>query len=95
MSDYADITVARSERYFVATGMERYGGGFVKKLGVALWNADDNNVLKIKHTWPEYWAEYLRIGEGLEDRSLTLTELELLKNKGKGIPLGTPKEDQQ
>lgn len=43
---------------YVATAMERYGGSFVKCLGMALKNADRENALKIRDTWPKYWRQY-------------------------------------
>lgn len=50
------------ERQYVAWAMTQYGGGFVAKLGLALYAADPENAKKIHDTWPEYWAEYLGIG---------------------------------
>jgi len=47
----------------VAEGMEARGGGFVKRLGLALFKADLENMRKIRDTWPEYWATYLRVGK--------------------------------
>lgn len=51
------------ESISVANAMEKYGGGFVKSLGVALFCADEVNAQKIKKTWPKYWAKYLEIAK--------------------------------
>ena len=47
------------EKQYVAWAMTQYGGGFVKRLGEALYQADSENAKKIHDTWPEYWAKYL------------------------------------
>lgn len=46
----------------VINGMKLHGGSFVMALGVALSHADHFNEQKIKDTWPELWAQYLRLG---------------------------------
>lgn len=51
------------ERYFVASGMAKFGGAFVKALGEALHRADSENALKIKEAFPEYWEKYLPLGK--------------------------------
>ena len=38
--------------------MSVYGGNFVKQLAILAQRADDVNFVKIKSTWPDYWAEY-------------------------------------
>lgn len=38
--------------------MLEYGGSFVKALALAANMADDENLQKIKDTWPEYWQKY-------------------------------------
>ncbi len=38
--------------------METYGGSFVKALAGAARHADDENLRRIKATWPEYWVTY-------------------------------------
>ncbi len=48
--------------------MNIYGGSFVKLLGALARQADPENLAKIKHTWPEYWAKYQRMGEGLKEK---------------------------
>jgi hypothetical protein len=50
------------EKQYVAWAMTQYGGGFVGKLGQALYQADSENARKIHDTWPEYWAKYLEMG---------------------------------
>lgn len=54
------------ESQTVRKGMERYGGSFVKALSVCILRADLNNLRKIKATWPNYWAQYLRMGASVE-----------------------------
>lgn len=46
------------EKCFVSMAMRDYGGSFVKCLGKLLLLADEDNVAKIKATWPEYWKKY-------------------------------------
>lgn len=46
------------ERRRVARNMKAWGGGFVKALGAALSEADDNNCRRIKEAFPEYWRKY-------------------------------------
>lgn len=38
--------------------MRQFGGGFVKALAEAGFNADSVNLAKIKATWPDLWNEY-------------------------------------
>ena len=47
-----------AEKLLVANAMTKYGGGFVKSLGEALFHADTHNTIKIKNAWPEYWKQY-------------------------------------
>lgn len=56
------------EKYYVALGMERYGGGFAQKLGEALARADMFNAQKIKETWPDEWKKYLHMGKHIDKR---------------------------
>ena len=43
----------------IIEAMKRYGGGsFAKALAAAACYADDENLRKIKTTWPEYWSRY-------------------------------------
>ena len=51
------------QKFLVRTGMEVYGGSFVKSLGVALGYADPINARIIKSAFPEYWKRYLEIGK--------------------------------
>ena len=57
------IKMETDEVYNVSRAMQRYGGSFVQNLGVALSCADDENVAKIKATWPEYWQQYRDMGK--------------------------------
>lgn len=38
--------------------MRIYGGSFVNALGVAAMVADEENLRRIKATWPETWSQY-------------------------------------
>ena len=51
------------EKYFVMSGMIKFGAVFVQSLGQALYHADPINTKKIKDAFPEYWAEYLPKGK--------------------------------
>jgi hypothetical protein len=59
------------ERYFVCIGMMGFGGGFASKLGEALSNADEENIVKIAYTWPNLWVQYLEIGKKKHDKEVT------------------------
>ena len=47
--------------------MIEYGGSFVRKLGAAALVADQDNLAKIKGTWPDYWAQYDRMAKQLSE----------------------------
>lgn len=47
----------------IANAMEKCGGSYVKAFGAALKNADEENIEKIKETWPEYWDHYTKIAK--------------------------------
>ncbi len=51
----------------VARTMIEYGGSFVRKLGAAALVADQDNLSKIKSTWPDYWAQYDRMAKQLSE----------------------------
>jgi hypothetical protein len=51
----------------VARTMIEYGGSFVRKLGAAALVADQDNLSKIKSTWPDYWAQYERMAKQLSE----------------------------
>lgn len=46
------------ENIHVLHKMRQYGGGFVRALAEAGFNADSQNLAKIKAAWPDLWAEY-------------------------------------
>jgi hypothetical protein len=54
-----------SETYAVGYAMKIWGGGFMKGIGEALMNADDNNRQKILDTWPEDYALYRNLAKRL------------------------------
>ena len=51
----------------VARTMIEYGGSFVRKLGAAALVADQQNLNRIKATWPEYWEQYTRMAKQLSE----------------------------
>jgi hypothetical protein len=51
----------------VARTMIEYGGSFVRKLGAAALVADEQNLRRIKSTWPEYWEQYTRMAKQLSE----------------------------
>jgi hypothetical protein len=51
----------------VINTMIEYGGSFVRKLGAAAIVADQDNLAKIKATWPDYWAQYSRMAKQLSE----------------------------
>ena len=51
----------------VINTMIEYGGSFVRKLGAAAIVADQENLAKIKQTWPDYWAQYSRMAKQLSE----------------------------
>ena len=44
--------------HVVLETMMRYGGSFAKSLAYAARFADQENLNRIKSTWPELWAKY-------------------------------------
>ncbi len=52
--------------FWTLEAMSTYGGSFVKKLADCARMADAENLLKIKATWPEYWAQYQIMGDKLK-----------------------------
>lgn len=54
----APVAAGRDEAVRVASAMQRFGGGFVAKLGEALEKADNTNAAAIKRAWPAYWKQY-------------------------------------
>ena len=55
-----------TDKKTIETMME-YGGSFVRKLGAAALVADDQNLRRIKNTWPEYWDQYTRMAKQLSE----------------------------
>lgn len=55
------------EQTKVAHAMIKWGGGFISALGFALMKADRSNAQKIKDAFPEYWEEYLKKSEQMEE----------------------------
>ena len=52
-----------SERRKITEAMQRFGGSFIKALGVAASKADPDNYKKLEEAFPEYWAAYKRFTE--------------------------------
>ena len=55
-----------TDKKTIETMME-YGGSFVRKLGAAALVADQDNLAKIKSTWPDYWSQYDRMAKQLSE----------------------------
>jgi hypothetical protein len=55
-----------TDKKTIETMME-YGGSFVRKLGAAALVADQQNLRRIKSTWPEYWEQYTRMATQLSE----------------------------
>ncbi len=55
-----------NDRQIINTMIE-YGGSFVRKLGAAALVADQENMAKIKATWPDYWSQYARMAKQLSE----------------------------
>ena len=55
-----------TDKKTIETMME-YGGSFVRKLGAAALVADDQNLRRIKNTWPEYWDQYTRMAKQISE----------------------------
>ena len=55
-----------TDKKTIETMME-YGGSFVRKLGAAALVADQQNLNRIKATWPEYWSQYERMAKQLSE----------------------------
>ena len=45
----------------VVEKMKAYGGSFVRALAECCYKADALNLIKIKNTWSEYWAQYKKM----------------------------------
>ena len=61
-----DLERNPSQDYWTIKAMTTYGGGFVKALGHAAAQADENNLRRIKAAFPEYWKQYADMGTHLE-----------------------------
>jgi pyruvate/2-oxoacid:ferredoxin oxidoreductase beta subunit len=46
------------EEFKVVENMERYGGSFVQALAQCFYRADNNNFIRLRLAFPEYWEEY-------------------------------------
>lgn len=55
-----------AHRLIVSRAMRKYGGSFVASLGAALLFADQQNVIRIRDAFPDYWDKYLGIAAGEE-----------------------------
>jgi hypothetical protein len=58
-----EMTEIYRELPYVRRGIERYGGGFMRGLGVALQSADIHNLRKIRNTWRHEWQQYYKMGQ--------------------------------
>ena len=55
--------ISEEEKFFVSSGMAKFGGSFAKALGNALACADPDNTRRIKEAFPECWKKYLKMGK--------------------------------
>jgi len=53
--------IDQDEKIQVAESMQKYGGSFVKALGLALIKADRINTARIQNAFPEYWKQYKKV----------------------------------
>lgn len=71
------------EVYETGWAMRKYGGTFVRSLGITLGHADPGNAAKLKAAFPELWLEYHGIGKKEHDL------LEANKNKFRCLSCNT------
>ena len=57
-----------NDTYWTVKAMRLWGGSFVKALAECVIAADDENLEKIKRTWPKYWEKYFDLGQGLKEK---------------------------
>ncbi len=51
----------------VARTMQEYGGSFVRALGAAALAADPVNLKKLRDSFPDYWANYMKMAQQLSE----------------------------
>lgn len=54
--------------YWTLEAMRKFGRGFVKQLGLAGAQADNDNLQRMKNAWPEYWKQYEGMGASLRKK---------------------------
>lgn len=47
-----------TEEFEVVQNMETFGGSFVQSLAQCFYRADNNNFIRLRLAFPEYWEEY-------------------------------------
>ena len=52
----------------VIAAMQTHGGGFVKALAAAAVLADSVNLARIREAFPEYWLNYTRFAEHMQQK---------------------------
>lgn len=60
------------EDYYMLIAMDTYGGSFVQYLAKLLRTADHINYAKLENAFPEYFAQYRKMGE--EERARTIKD---------------------
>jgi hypothetical protein len=55
------------ETYWTHRAMQQYGGSFIKALAGLIVVADDDNLVRIRLAWPEYWKDYSEMGQRLKE----------------------------
>ncbi len=71
------------EKVRVFEAMEKFGGGFVSRLGNAGLSADANNMARIVHAFPDYVLTYRAIAEMLQAANAVKERAEQM-SRGRG-----------
>ena len=58
-----EMTEIYQELPYVRRGIERFGGGFMRGLAVAMQSADIHNLRKIRNAWRHEWKQYYEMGQ--------------------------------
>lgn len=51
--------------------MQKFGGGFVRRLGEAWIHADQENARKLRMAFPQYWDQYAQVAANEKLRART------------------------
>jgi hypothetical protein len=53
--------MSEPSNYDIIRAMQMFGGSFASNLAKAARHADEENLARIKETWPEYWEQYKQL----------------------------------